>query len=169
MQNFAQNADAQDTAATRAAKSAIPCHCGNYTDAETGARLVCVRETAREFAPGHDAKLKGFLIRAGAAGHAVKVLGRPGTVTAQEAADWYGFGHLVAQGIKRAQDREFAKLLRETTKQAKKTHETPRVVSCKVGRWFYDGVVTDSPEHGPQFTFTRKDGTQQTTTKFTRV
>lgn len=157
-----------NTTATKTA--ATPCQCGNYSDAETGARVSCTRYTNREFAPGHDAKLKGFLIRVGAAGHAVKVLGRAGTHTAVEVAGWYGFGHMVTAGIKRAQDHEFAKLLKETTQQARKTHETPRKVSAKVGRWVRQGVYTDDPQHGPKFTYTEKgSGNQVTTTRFTLV
>lgn len=168
-QNLAQNADAQDAAQATEERNSRECQCGNFADAETGARLVCDRETQRTFAPGHDARLKGFLIKVGAQGHAVKWLGREGVISAEQAADVYGFGYMVAAGIRRAGEKAFAKELAALKKQAKKSHETPREVSAKVGRWVYEGVITDSPEHGPQFTYTNRKGVQTTTTKFTRV
>jgi hypothetical protein len=148
------------------------CECGDYVNAETGARIACQRSTTRAFAPGHDAKLKGFLIRTGAQGHKVHAIDAEGNVTvltAVQAADRYGFGWMVAKGIKAAGDREFSQTLRQVRKDAKKTHETPKEVSCKVGRWVYEGKIVDSPMHGEQFTYTNKQGVQVTTTKFTRV
>lgn len=129
----------------------------------------CVATTKRTFAPGHDARLKGYLIRAGIEGHTVRVGASGEERDAQAVADQFGFGYMVAEGIKAGAERAFKKTLREVAKAGKASHRTPKQVTCKVGRWTYEGVITDSPEHGPQFTFTRKDGTQQTTTKFTRV
>lgn len=129
----------------------------------------CTQLTRRTFAPGHDARLKGFLIRAGVQGHTVRIGAKGPEMTAQQVADHFGFGYMVADGIKRGAEREFAKTLRETVKAAKKTHRTPKQVTCKVGRWEYEGVITDSPEHGPQFTYTNRKHVQVTTTKFTRV
>jgi len=62
------------------------------------------RLTSRTFAPGHDAKLKSLLIRAGAMGAGVRQqLGGLATVGgAQKVADQFGFGHQVAHGIERA-------------------------------------------------------------------
>ena len=167
-QNLAQNADALDAAQANEERNSRECQCGNFADAETGARLVCDRETQRTFAPGHDARLKGFLIKVGAQGHAVRTLGGQ-VVSAEQAANIYGFGHMVAAGIKRAGEKAFEKELAKVRKAAKKSHETPREVTCKVGRWTYEGVITDSPNHGPQFTYTSRKGVQTTTTKFTRV
>lgn len=163
-QSLAQNADALDVKVT-----SKTCQCGNFFDVETGASTGCLAETNRDFAPGHDAKLKSFLIRVGAQGHSVRVLGLPGTLNAEQAANVYGFGYMVAEGIKRAEAREFAKLIRETKRQAKASHQTPREVTCKVGRWTYEGVITDSPVEGPQFTYTNRRGVQTTTTKFTKI
>lgn len=54
--------------------------------------------TTRTFAPGHDAKLKGFLIRAGVDGH--EVTDDQGiSCTAEAMAGRYGFAHLVREGI----------------------------------------------------------------------
>lgn len=140
-----------------------------FTEDGTLRTTGCTATTTREFAPGHDAKLKGFLIRSGAEGYRVRV-GNDGQMeTAQSVAGRFAFGYMVIDGIKKAQDRAFQKLLAETVEQAEATHETPREVTAKVGRWTYEGVVTDSPNHGPQFTYTNRKGVQVTTTKFTRV
>lgn len=58
--------------------------------------------TGRTFAPGHDAKLKGFLIRVGTNGH--EVTDDQGiSCTAEAMAGRYGFAHLVREGIENAQ------------------------------------------------------------------
>jgi hypothetical protein len=57
--------------------------------------------TGRTFAPGHDAKLKGFLIRVGTDGH--EVTDDQGiSCTAEAMAGRYGFAHLVREGIDNA-------------------------------------------------------------------
>lgn len=157
--------------AAKIAKAVKPCTCSKVTTRTETGELVstgCRATTKRTFAPGHDARLKGFLIRAGIAGQDVKV-GDDTPRDAQAVADQFGFGYMVAEGIRAGAEREFKKTLREVAKAAKKTHETPKQVSAKVGRWTYEGVITDSPEHGPQFTYTTAKGVQTTTTKFTRV
>ncbi|QJD54051.1 hypothetical protein SEA_GALACTICA_104 [Streptomyces phage Galactica] len=158
------------TATRNAAKVACACSLVRIF-AEDGTLITtgCVATTRRTFAPGHDARLKGFLIRAGIAGHTVR-LGADGEERdAQAVANQFGFGYMVAEGIRKGAEREFKKELRRVAKDAKKTHETPKQVAAKVGRWTYEGVITDSPEHGPQFTYTNRKGVQVTTTKFTRV
>lgn len=157
--------------ATRTAKIAKACTCSLVVAfTEDGRELTtgCNATTKRTFAPGHDARLKGFLIRNGAEGNLVRV-GEDVNTSAQAVADQFGFGYMVAEGIKKAAERAFKATLREVAKAGKKSHETPKQVTCKVGRWTYEGVITDSPEHGPQFTYTTAKGVQTTTTKFTRV
>jgi len=146
-----------------------PCQCSNYADAETGARLVCNRTTLRDFAPGHDARLKGFLIKVGAQGHKVTVIDFAEDMDAVTAASFYQFAHMVASGIERAKAKAFERMIRETKRQARKTHETPKQVAAKVGRWVYQGVTSDDPIHGPKFTYQDRKGNQQTTTKFTLI
>lgn len=86
----------------------IPCSCSKYsvnewdeakqdwnTKATTGCRGVL---TARTFAPGHDAKLKGFLIRAGIAGDEVSD-DQGITAHAFAMAARYGFEVMVRQGV----------------------------------------------------------------------
>lgn len=160
------NATAKTTA-----KIANACTCSLVVAfAEDGTELTtgCTSTTKRTFAPGHDARLKGFLIRAGAENMMVRV-GEDVNTSAQAVADQFGFGYMVAEGIRKAEKRAFLAMIRETKKAAKKTHETPKQVAAKVGRWEYEGVITDSPEHGPQFTYTNRKGVQVTTTRFTRV
>lgn len=137
-------------------------------DAGNQTTTGCNASTKRIFAPGHDARLKGFLIRAGVEGHSVKV-GQDKATTAQAVADQFGFGYMVAAGIKAGAERAFKAELKAMAKAAKKSHETPKQVTCKVGRWTYEGVITDSPMHGPQFTYTTAKGVQTTTTRFTKI
>lgn len=160
-----------------AAKTALkPCTCSTVVafDNETDEVYTtgCTATTRRTFAPGHDARLKGFLIRAGIADQLVRI-GDDVNTSPEAIADQFGFSYMVATGIKngkeKAAKKEFAALIRDTKRQAKATHKTPKQVAAKVGRWTYEGVVTDSPMHGPQFTYTNRKGIQTTTTKFTRV
>lgn len=141
-------------ATATAPKTAVkPCTCSlvvafdNETDAvyTTG----CTATTKRQFAPGHDARLKGFLIRAGRENRMVRV-GDDVNTSAQAVADQFGFGYMVREGIARKTAKKAAK------PQAKK-------VTAKVGRWFYEGYVT---EGGALFTYTDKKGATRTATKF---
>jgi hypothetical protein len=150
----------------------VPCACAGFVAVDLlGAKRTtgCVSTTKRTFAPGHDARLKGFLIRAGAEGLLIRTPEGGDLRDAMTIADRFGFGTMVVAGIKAAQSRAFAKLIKDTKKQAKATHETPKQVTCKVGRWTYEGVITDDPMNGPKFTYTNAKGLQTTTPKFTRV
>lgn len=125
------------------------CICRNFVNNTTGDRLACNRETTRTFAPGHDARLKGFLIRAGRNGDQIKVYGNEGTFTAQAVANRFGFAHQVAEGVSRP---------KKTKKVVIKT------VTAKVGRWFYEGTVTAG---GKIFTYTDRQGRTLMAEKFT--
>lgn len=153
-QNFAQNADAQDAAQAATAKAAKECACGNYGNATTGQRLVCDAETTRTFAPGHDARLKGFLIRAGREGHQVTLIGHGEPMSAQDAAKGFGFAEMVRDGIARP----------AKARKAKAT--APAKVVGKVGRWSYEGTVTAG---GKIFTYTDRKGATLMAEKFTIV
>lgn len=88
---------------------------GNYETFSTG----CAATTKREFAPGHDAKLKSFLITHGAQGHDIKfgiTLG-----TAEQFAKQYTFGYMITDGIAKAKAKLDAKAERAAAKAAKKT------------------------------------------------
>jgi len=179
------DADTLDAQQAKIAKSIRECACGNYADAVTGERIACNAETTRTFAPGHDAKLKGFLIRTGIAGHEVRVLGEPMTQGVGTIANRFGFSGQVLRGIvkgakKKAAkavssdfdamvDADVAKRQEKAAKMVRKPVEAKPVVTAKVGRWEYKGTVTDSPEFGLRFTYTDKKGVSQTTGKFAQV
>lgn len=160
-----------------AAKTELkPCTCSLVAafanDTDEVLTTGCTATTKRTFAPGHDARLKGFLIRAALADQLVRI-GDDVNTTPEAIADQFGFGYMVRTGIKNGKEKaaakEFAALLRDVKKTAKKSHETPKQVTCKVGRWTYEGVITDDPMHGPKFTYTTKKGVQTTTQSFTRI
>lgn len=138
--------------ATATRTAVKPCTCSLVVAfAEDGTEITtgCTATTKRTFAPGHDARLKGFLIRAGRENMLVRV-GQDVNTSAQAVADQFGFGYMVREGIARGGRKPVAK------KQAKK-------VTAKVGRWFYEGYVT---EGGALFTYKDKQGNDRTATKF---
>lgn len=95
---------------------------GNYDIFSTG----CVQTTKREFAPGHDAKLKSFLITHGAQGHEI----RYGSLvtTAEDVAKRYTFGYMILDGIAKAKEKLAAKAERAAARAAKKTAPKPAKV-----------------------------------------
>lgn len=153
-----------------------PCTCSRVaTFTETGEVVTtgCTATTRRTFAPGHDARLKGFLIRAGVADQLVRI-GNDANTDPEAIADQFGFGYMVRTGIKNGKEKAaakaFAEVLRGVKREAKASHTTKRrEVSCKVGRWVYEGFITDDPMHGPKFTYTTKAGVQTTTQRFTKI
>jgi len=81
----------------------------------------CTQYTERIFAPGHDAKLKSLLIKAGAAG--LEVVLHDGGVNSHASAEHFakglGFEHQVLAGIKRA----LAKAMARAEKKAAKVEQ----------------------------------------------
>ena len=115
--------------AKNTATEATPCECSKYdalileqlteTALENGDYDIfttnCTSTTRNLFAPGHDAKLKSFLIQHGAAGHEIR-RNEGGVATSAEAlkhADRYEFGHMVRAGIAKAAEKAKAKAERE--------------------------------------------------------
>lgn len=88
---------------------------GNYDTFSTG----CTATTKREFAPGHDAKLKSFLIEHGAQDHLIVKGITHGT--AESFAKQYTFGYMILEGIEKAKGKLAAKAERAAAKAAKKT------------------------------------------------
>ena len=92
-----------------------PCDCGQFSVGNptdmTWSPIPCGATTKRTFAPGHDARLKGYLIRSATAGVTVRrtVDGVHTDKTAFEWADIYGFGYLVRQGAGLALGKAMAK------------------------------------------------------------
>ncbi|MFF5156514.1 hypothetical protein ACFY3N_09725 [Streptomyces sp. NPDC000348] len=118
-------------------------------------------ETKRQLAPGHDAKLKLFLIKAGAAGELVTRVAEDGHRTSGEAASLtakFPFGYTVKAGITRARNKAARVEQRKTKKAA------PKQVTAKVGRWKRTGIV-----EGNTFTYTDAKGAVKTATKFTVI
>ncbi|MFC7825621.1 hypothetical protein [Streptomyces sp. NPDC057375] len=157
---------ANTTAAKTATATAEPtrCECSRY-ELEDGRTTGCQAETKRLFAPGHDAKLKSFLIRAGAAGEMVTRVAEDGHRTSGQAdslAAKFTFGYMVKAGITRSRDKAAEKAARAAQRKAKKT--APKKVTAKVGRWERTGTV-----EGDTFTYTDAKGATKTTTKFALI
>ncbi len=173
-----------------AAKTALKsCSCSlftliTWTDGDNGEQIPsdevgtgCTASTHRDFAPGHDARLKGFLIRAGAADMEVSEYSRKGHLQghwgAENVANRFGFGPMVAEGIQRAKDKAIAKAARRNVGKAPVATEAAPVaevapvvlavpVTAKVGRWSYAGTELDG-----EFTYKNKLGQTKTTSAYT--
>lgn len=141
--------------ATAAARTA--CSCSSFADATTGERLVCTATTKRTFAPGHDARLKGFLIRVGRAGHLVHAPEGGTPKFPAQVAERFGFAHMVRDGIARVAPARKAKKVAEAA-------PAPVKVLAKVGRWVYEGEVT---ANGGLFSYTDRKGNHLIAEKFT--
>lgn len=131
------------------AKTATPCVCRAYA-VETPEGLTgidCDRETVSNFAPGHDAKLKSLLIKAGANGYSVIKTTEEGEqkLTAQDAANEFAFGEHVAKGITKQVERAQAKADRAAAAAAKRDAKkvAPGPARAKVGRKEFDGEVLE--------------------------
>ncbi|MBI1376758.1 MAG: hypothetical protein GC157_04645 [Frankiales bacterium] len=109
----------------------------------------CTAETRRLFAPGHDARTKGLLQTAARLGASVTVLDGgmahstdPITFATQQLP---GMAHLVTSNPKG-----------RVTKSSK--------VTAKVGRWTYEGTITEAG-----FAYTAKDGSTKIASAYTLV
>jgi hypothetical protein len=162
------------------------CACGGITFVSFGEErtTVCRAGTTRTFAPGHDARLKGMLIRAAVAGEVIRLA--PGDVVSPEwFAGKFGFAHMVRDGI----TRQMAKLQAKVAKKiAADDDNRPaleivaelevdeaavaealgkpevRKVTAKVGRWPYEGTVI-----GGVFHYKNAAGESKLATKFTEI
>lgn len=125
----------------------------------------CSQKTRRTFAPGHDAKLKGLLIQAGADGHGVRreVGGMASIGKAEKIAEAFGFEHQVKAGIQRLRAQREAKAAKKAEKPAAKAPRTQKQqkaekivgitdpATIKVGRWTYEAVI-DTKTNAATFT-----------------
>lgn len=170
------------TAKTPAAKTAHECICSHvvasFDETDRALQLLlgrgtrCMDSTRNEFAPGHDAKLKSFLITAGSLGVDVS-LGDGQWMEATKLAGQFGFGHQVTRGIAARKahaqyrtDRANAKSAKKAIKAAKPA-KAPKalasnLVDAKVGRHFYRGYVGAGGFH-----YTDAKGNAQVAAKFT--
>lgn len=151
---------------TKTAKALRPCACSTFTAYNTEADVEyttgCNAQTARDFAPGHDARLKGHLIRWAVLGYEIRV-----GDTTKSAEGWaanFGFGYMVAAGIKRTQERAAAKTEKLMKKIDKKVKAEVKFVTAKVGRWTYEGSLLNG-----KFTYQNKNSEVVTTDKFKLV
>lgn len=108
-----------------------PCQCRDYADDETGVSLSCDGVTYRKFAPGHDARLKGFLIKSGRDGHKIRHRPTGDVMSPHAAAKNYGFADLVRTGIDRP----------EPPQAEPQPPTKPGMAVARVGRWSYPGRV----------------------------
>jgi hypothetical protein len=178
MTNTTKNAKATETHA---------CACGGVTFTNFGedTKTVCTATTKRTFAPGHDARLKGELIRRGLAGDVVRMPSGE-VVSCEYIASLFGFGHMVADGIRRGIEKAQAKATKKAAKTAerklaegaglvanKSEDEAAKadalVVKAKVGRWEYFGVILAAGDGQPVFRYTDKKGNTQDTMKFVQI
>lgn len=82
--------------------------CACYSVETNGVRTSCGRLVKGKFAPGHDAKLKGILIRAAVAGETLKLKDGDGKVTSVQPlayAKTMGWDAIVAKGVQVATDK----------------------------------------------------------------
>jgi hypothetical protein len=91
-------------------KDPASCLCSHYKT-ESGQTTGCTSVTPRRFAPGHDAKLKSFLIKAGADGQRVVNTVSQETRSAIAWAEMFGYDGIVTGGIDREVARRQAKAL----------------------------------------------------------
>lgn len=146
----------------------VPCACQLAVDAATGKPLVpaCGRDTWKTFAPGHDARLKGALIRHGLLGGKVMVRGAGDETeySATDAAGAWGFREQVAAGIANPN----SKLARKARRAQQEDPAAPVTVTAKVGRWEREGTLVTL--NGEQiFRYTTKEGKTKDTAKFVLV
>ncbi|MGW7356626.1 hypothetical protein ACWGI0_08245 [Streptomyces sp. NPDC054802] len=153
---------ANTTAAKTAQAEPVACTCSQFAT-EDGRTTGCQAETKRLFAPGHDAKLKSFLIKAGAEGVEVirTVDGIASPADASTHAAKFAFGHMVAAGITRAETKAAEKAERAAARAARKTApKKPKKVTAKVGRATFTGHMD-----GDHFVYEVK-GKERRTLKF---
>lgn len=114
---------------------------GDYDSWDTG----CTATTRNVFAPGHDAKLKSFLIKHAVAGHEIRRTEGGVAVTAEAVAhaDRYGFGHMVAAGIEKAKGKAAARQARKTASAERKLAEKAGVVKPSLA----DTVAAEQAKH----------------------
>ncbi|MEW1922408.1 hypothetical protein [Streptomyces sp. NPDC088360] len=143
----------------------VACTCSQFAT-EDGRTTGCAAETKRLFAPGHDAKLKSFLIKAGAEGVEVirTVDGIASPADASTHAAKFAFGHMVAAGITRAETKAAEKAERAAARAARKAApKKPKKITAKVGRATFTGRMD-----GDHFVYEVK-GKERRTLKFQTV
>lgn len=152
--------------ASKTTEAATPCECslfdavpGNLTEKDLAdgsypiEEIGCTATTKNTFAPGHDAKLKSFLIKQGFAGWDVR---RSITVgTALGFADSYGFGSQVRAGIAKLQAKAEARAARAAGRKAPKperklAESAGIVVPAQPAKSLAEIVAQEEADHAAQ-------------------
>lgn len=161
---------ATKTAQTETTADLHACTCSQFATAD-GQTTGCTATTKRLFAPGHDAKLKSFLIRMGADGAEVirTVDGIASPADALTHTQKFAFGHMVVAGVALAGEKARKKAERLEAKAAAKAEgrtarpKQPKKVTAKVGRATFTGRMD-----GDHFVYEVK-GKERRTLKFQAV
>lgn len=168
---------------TKTAPKTVECSCYSIAHYEQDQLEFhsCGAQTRRTFAPGHDAKLKGTLIRLHRAGlpYVRIVNGTRQEIEPMQHAKLYGWGHLLTAQAKRGVKLPTEKAAKAT--EARPVEDLPLhqpqakangPVEVKVGRWWYDVVSYEVLEGGGfEIEYTRKghDAAAKTTVKSVEV
>lgn len=134
----------------------------------------CDAVTKNRFAPGHDAKLKGLLIKLYRAGTEYHYLdgGLLISTDPMNHAQQYGWGHFL-EASKQAAERKPPKVKASKNRVAiprkvprERLSPVPPKGTVKIGRWVYPCVVDveASDNEALVVIYTKKDGTQTTAT-----
>lgn len=152
----------------------VACSCGDVTFVSFGEDEMlptCKATTKRTFAPGHDARLKGILIRHALVGDLVRLVSGE-VVSVEFFAARFGFGDMVADGIRKGMAKAQAKADKKVAKAAPVPAPTSEPITAKVGRWEYAGTLftgAATADGVPVFRYTDKKGAQVDTHKFTQI
>ncbi len=131
-----------------------PCGCGEKPTGE-----------GRTFKMGHDARLKGILIRAHITGKEVAQVGGGGIVSgpALTVAQNLGWSRYLEAAAEREANRKANKANRvKAPKAATGPKVGDQVADLKIGRWTYDATITAVWDDGVvEFEYTTKKGERQ--------
>lgn len=146
----------------------VPCACGQSEFIKADGSTYhtnCTQDTKRTFAPGHDARLKGFLIRAAVLGQKVRIGTK--TLHPMEVANSHGFGYQVQAGIDNATSRAANKKTKPAAASKPRALASVKALpskpktfleqaaTAKVGRWVKHGMY----DHDARtFTYTDAKG-----------
>lgn len=135
-----------------------PCGCGQVPQGK-----------GRTFRMGHDARLKGILIRAHVAGFEVARVGGGG-ITSSSAltyAQFFGWGAYLEAAAKREAERKDRKARPNAPRAPKpKGPQVGDVQSLKIGRWNYEATLVGVWDGGKtlEYTYADKKGNTKTHT-----
>lgn len=137
------------------------CLCSAYANVTTGERNACYSSTRSLFAPGHDAKLVGLLIRAGVKDQFISD-GIKDDCTSAEIAGRFGFYNKVMEGIRKGKAKSVAKANKKAVRDLEKSLGIPAPSPV--------AEATETPKKGRGTTFSATyEGVTETRTSKTRT